>query len=450
MKSLIENLKSYIEKDLYAFHMPGHKRKCPKEIRGQWEDIYTLDVTEVEGTDNLHHPESIIKESLAFATEVYRSKESIYLVNGSTCGILSAIRTCIYRNEDTAKAKILIMAENAHYSAYHAVELMDIRPIYWKVDKNDEIVNSVNPTDLQDILDGIANKREIGAIYLTSPSYDGVISDIATIKSIAKEWDIPLIVDAAHGAHLHFLGEDIGVPATAHGADLVIESLHKTLPSLTQTAILHIGKEFCHTDKLKHNISIFETSSPSYIFMAATDLCIRYMATSDCSEYRRNLADFRHSMSRLKTMELIDKKEGMHAYDITKLVFVIKKPYRHILTGKSLQNLLRASYHIEVEYADSYKILALSSMCDDKEAFDALAYAMTDIDDRICKDRMEISDVERDKATLPDLQVGMRYNENIYIYPPGIPILKSGEVLTENIYMELYEYANKGHTIIKN
>lgn len=450
MKSLVKNLQSYIGRDLYAFHMPGHKRKCPVQIREQLQDIYALDVTEVEGTDNLHHPEGIIKESLAYAMEVYRSKESIYLVNGSTCGILSAIRTCMYRNEDTARAKILIMAENAHYSAYHALELMDIRPIYWKADKNDEIVNSVNPTDLQDILDGIANKREIGAIYLTSPTYDGVISDIATIKNIAKEWDIPLIVDAAHGAHLHFLGEDIGVPATAHGADLVIESLHKTLPSLTQTAILHIGEGFSHTDKLKHNISIFETSSPSYIFMAAIDLCIRYMAEGDFSEYKKYVAKFRDAMKQLQSMELVDKREGIYAYDITKLVFVIKKPYRHLLTGKILQNLLRECYHIEIEYADGYKILALSSVCDDREALEALAHAMLDIDAKVCLGEPGIPNTTERATELPRLQIGEKYMENIYIYPPGIPILKSGEVLTENIYRELCEYANKGHTIIKN
>lgn len=450
MKSLVENLQSYIGRDLYAFHMPGHKRKCPAQIREQLQDIYALDVTEVEGTDNLHHPEGIIKESLAYATEIYRSRESIYLVNGSTCGILSAIRTCIYRNEDTARAKLLIMAENAHYSAYHALELMDIRPIYWKIDKNDGITGSADPTDLQDILDGIANKREIGAIYLTSPTYDGVLSDVATIKNIAKAWDIPLIVDAAHGAHLHFLGEAAERSALREGADLVIESLHKTLPSLTQTAILHVGEDFCHMESLKHNISIFETSSPSYVFMAAMDLCIRYMATSDFTEYQKSLSEIRHRLGSLKTMELLDRREGVHAYDITKLVLVIKEEYRHLLDGKHLQYLLREAYHIEIEYADGYKILALSSVCDDREALEALAHAILDIDAKICLGKLWLPNTTERATELPRLQIGEKYMENIYIYPPGIPILKAGEVLTENIYRELCEYANKGHTIIKN
>ncbi len=231
---LLERLSTYAASDVYPFHMPGHKRQVKMGITSV-PNPFSVDITEIDGFDNLHHAEDILKESMNSAAAVYESDRSWYLVNGSTCGILAAIAAAVKPGEK------ILMARNSHKSAYHAVILNQLEPVYLYPEEVPEfqIPGGIEPEQERALLE----HPEIRAVFVTSPTYEGIVSDIQGIAATAHRHGAALIVDEAHGAHLPF-GDGNYFPdgALQEGADLVIQSLHKTLPSLTQTAILHLKK----------------------------------------------------------------------------------------------------------------------------------------------------------------------------------------------------------------
>ena len=192
MQRLYKKLRDYAASDYYPFHMPGHKRN--PEITGAVLP-YEIDITEIEGFDDLHHASSVLKEAEERAAEAYHADETHYLINGSTAGLLSAVLGC------TERGGKILMARNCHKSVYHAVFLNELHPIYLypEFDAETELNGEISPAKTKDLLDKF---EDIQAVVITSPTYDGVVSDVERIAEIAHAKEIPLIVDEAHGAHL--------------------------------------------------------------------------------------------------------------------------------------------------------------------------------------------------------------------------------------------------------
>ena len=264
-RSLEETLLEYARSDLLPMHMPGHKRRGSPS----GENLpFALDVTEVEGMDDLHDAHGILAEGMARAAALYGSDRAFYLVGGSTVGILAAIRAAVRPGD------AVILARNCHRSVYHAAELCRLRPHYLmpSAELDFGVCASVSPDALARALEDCPDAR---LAVITSPTYEGVISDVAALASLCHKRGIPLLVDQAHGAHLGFGGLPAG--AVAVGADLVVQSLHKTLPSLTQTALLHVSGNRIDSAAVERQLSVFETSSPSYPLMASIDRCVRRM-----------------------------------------------------------------------------------------------------------------------------------------------------------------------------
>ncbi|MCD8218390.1 MAG: aminotransferase class V-fold PLP-dependent enzyme [Clostridiales bacterium] len=305
---LDEELLEYSRSDYYPFHMPGHKRQKLGDFRPE-----EVDITEIEGFDNLHHAEGILKEGQERLARLFGADESFYLVNGSTAGLLSAICGCIRKGD-----RILI-GRNCHKAVYHAAYLMEAKVEYLYPEPTGfGIQGSIAPEQVKQKLEEYPDTR---AVVVTSPTYDGIVSDIRTIADIVHGYGIPLIVDEAHGAHFGF-SEGFPQKAIALGADLCVESLHKTLPSYTQTAVLHMarqrnrllsgetGKALTHVTmqggapgkkenekaaglpgeywfdsaRVKRYLGIFQSSSPSYVLMAGMDRCVR-MVKEDVKRY---------------------------------------------------------------------------------------------------------------------------------------------------------------------
>ena len=269
--SLYEQLNSYGHSDYVPFHMPGHKRQLRDTFLPAalpWQ----IDITEIDGFDNLHHAEGILKESMDLAASYYGTVKTLYSINGSTAGILSAI-SAVTKPGDT-----ILVARNSHKSVYHGVFLRNLRPLYVypQIDRGSGLACGYSPVEIQEML---ITHSEIKAVVITSPTYEGVISDIGSIADMVHEKGIPLIVDEAHGAHLTVSrneGEYFPLSAIGQGADLVIQSLHKTLPALTQTAVLHVcqtnlGKHTEYAKEAARYMGIYQTSSPSYVLMASID-----------------------------------------------------------------------------------------------------------------------------------------------------------------------------------
>ncbi|MCI8550275.1 MAG: decarboxylase [Lachnospiraceae bacterium] len=457
MPKLYERLTAYGNSNVYPLHMPGHKRKGEKFSFG---NPFTIDITEIDGFDNLHHPTGILKEAMENAAAVYGVEKSYFLVNGSSCGILAAISACV-----SFGGKLLV-ARNCHKSVYHGMILQRIAPVYLCPDMVSGwgMSSAVSPEMVEDAL---LKNPEVEAVLITSPTYEGIVSDIRGICEISHKHGIPVIVDAAHGAHFSFW--DICESASFCGADLVVESLHKTLPSLTQTAILHKNSLWVDETRLEWYLQVYQTSSPSYVLMASMDSCIGYAAgkegKEDMASYVGELQDFRKKMEALSHTEILSEGEaGGFSYDISKLVIRAAG-----WSGKELYEKLRRDYQIQPEMCTENYVVLMTSMADNSVVFHHLFAAFVDINKKCSGNCGKLKEKKDDFQPFPEPQVvlipalaiekkkipfsleqceGRISGEFAYLYPPGIPILVSGERVTLQVIETLKRYEKKGFEVL--
>ena len=367
MSELLDSLKTYADSDCLPMHMPGHKRRM-----GEMGNPFFIDITEIDGFDDLHNAKGILKEAQQRAANVYHSEETHYLINGSTAGVLSAVSALV-----SFGGKILL-ARNSHKSAYHAALLrgLKIHYLYPQSIEKWGINGEILPSDVDNILQ---KEPDIEAVMLTSPTYDGVVSEVREIAKIAHHYGVPLIVDAAHGAHFPFSSyfpED----AVSAGADVVIHSLHKTLPSLTQTAILHLNGNRIDKEKIRNYLSIYQTSSPSYVLMASIDTCIKWAAEHrDAFEsFCKRLDGLLDSLRKMHSLTLIE----VPRMDATKVLISVQGLS---INGLELAKILRTTYHIEVEMACSSYLCAITTVADREEDLHRLQTALLSIDKSLSK-----------------------------------------------------------------
>lgn len=468
--SLAEALTEYGRSDFYPYHMPGHKRS---QKMGMWSSVYQMDITEIDGFDNLHQPEGLIKQAQDRAARLYGAEETFFLVNGSTCGVLSAIMAV------TEKQDTILIARNCHKSVYHGAFLQELklRYLYPRQIREYGIADAVSPEEVEEAL---VRYPECKAVVITSPTYEGIIADIRQIAQVVHRYGKILIVDEAHGAHLG-MTHDMPENAVRQGADLVINSLHKTLPAMTQTALLHVQGELVNRKKLRHYLSIFQTSSPSYVFMANMDFCLSYLkeqAAASFGRMQKYYADFMQKMDRSRNIRIGNGKllagKGYHFtdWDIGKLVISVGKTGKKnqsgsgiSLNGQQLYDILRDEFHLQMEMAADSYVLAMMTVMDEEEGWQRLADALLQIDDRIeeraaeyceCtkqavtekdaggesadgypKTEMTIAEAlsavyqgaEKAEKVLLSEAEGEISGNFINLYPPGIPILVPGEVI---------------------
>ncbi|MBO5245642.1 MAG: aminotransferase class V-fold PLP-dependent enzyme [Eubacterium sp.] len=336
---LTEQLKRYDESNIYPFHMPGHKRRIclPK-------DVYHLDITEIDGFDNLHAASGILAEEQRRYADLVGAKQSYFLVNGSTCGILAAISATVPR-----KGTILI-ARNSHKSAYNAMYMRQLYAEYVYPEMTHlDIQGMICREQVEAILQ---TRKNISAVYLTSPTYDGIVSDIASIAQVVHKYNLPLIVDEAHGAHF---GMHPMFPQSAvHlGADLVIQSVHKTLPAFTQSAVLHICSDRVSKEEIERFLAIYESSSPSYVLMAGISRARAFLETEGAErfgELEQNLKRFYEKTTNLRALHVMRTDEfedsRVYAKDPSKILI---RTEGSSINGKQLYDLLLKRYGLQLE-----------------------------------------------------------------------------------------------------
>jgi len=321
-----------------------------------------LDTTEIAGFDDLHAPEGILLEAQARAAALWGSDRAYFLINGSTAGLLAGIYATVSPGDR------VLLVRGHHRAIDHAVELLGLRPVYIDPPQlTGGAFDSVPPEAVEAALETHPDMR---LVVLTSPTYEGVLSDIGAIAEIAHGRDIPLFVDEAHGAHLG-LSQHFPESAISQGADLVVQSLHKTLPSLTQTAILHrIGARVDHA-RIQHALDIFQTSSPSYLLMASIDSCVALMADKGAellAAWRSRLDHFRAEATGLTRLRLLNG--SIDPSKITILTAGVS------LSGAALMERLRRDHRIELEMARENYAVAMTGLgstdADFKRLLDAL------------------------------------------------------------------------------
>lgn len=379
--NLLKRLMEYGNSDFYPFHMPGHKRQYRNHVLSEFPNPFSIDITEINGFDNLHHPEGILKDSMEWAAQIYGSDKTYYLVNGSSCGILSAISGSV-NNRGT-----ILMSRNCHKSAFHGVFLnqLNAKYIYPQLIPEMGLQGGILAEDVEGLL---KKYPEIEAVLVVSPTYDGVVSDIKAIAQVVHRFGLPLIVDEAHGAHFSF-GKDNGFPVSALdlGADIVIQSLHKTLPSLTQTALLHVRKGYIDIERLDRYIHMYQTSSPSYVMMASIENCIRYMEDDGIvklKDFSERIANTRKCLEKMVNLKVLSERvigcNGVFDIDISKIIISTRNTG---WSGSQLDQVLRKEYHLEMEMCGSDYVTAITTLVDTEEGIDRLCAALMEIDGKI-------------------------------------------------------------------
>ncbi|MCD8123706.1 MAG: aminotransferase class I/II-fold pyridoxal phosphate-dependent enzyme [Lachnospiraceae bacterium] len=415
---LYDKLVKHAEDGAYPMHMPGHKRN------GAWLSMgnpYLLDITEIEGFDDLHAPEGILREGMERAARLYGADESWYLVNGSTAGILAGI-AAVTRPGDT-----VLVARNCHRSVYHALLVNRLEPVYLypPVDPDWGIWGSVRPQDVKEALE--KEEREISLVVITSPTYEGGLSDVGRIAEICHAHGVPLLVDEAHGAHLGFSkgftggmagmssavevrGDSMAFPAetagadaslavdvqdgnlfpagaVSAGADLVVQSLHKTLPSLTQTGLLHCRGKRISGERVKESLDIYQTSSPSYILMASIDRCLELLEPENrgwMRDWEDRLRGFYLPARRLRGLRVLTGSPAFFARDSSKLVLSTRGTGH---TGPELAERLRRPYGFEPEMTSTDYVIAMTGAGDTWEAMARFTESVLEIDDLWMRER---------------------------------------------------------------
>lgn len=438
---LYDKLKKYSKSGVYPFHMPGHKRNT---ALSDGTMPYEIDLTEIDGFDNLHNAEGCILEVQNLAERLYNVKKAFLLVNGATGGILSAVRAMTNRGD-----KVLV-ARNSHKSVYNALEICGLEPEYIVPAVDDEFGINCSITPLQ-VEKAIVENPNTKLLIITSPTYEGVVSDIKEICRIAHLHNVMVLVDEAHGAHFPF-SKSFPSEAVASGADAAVASLHKTLPSLTQTALLLTSNESL-INSLAENLAIFETSSPSYIFMSAIEKCLEFCENASAfDEYIKRLNSFNEKCKSLKKIKVLCygndevKNHRFFDFDISKITVSVRGLD---INGTQLAEILRNDFKIEPEMVCSDYVLLISTVCDTDEGFARLINALQIIDSKCSVKKLNAC---RYSITMPKIAVKpcecsgkdgefclLEHSidkislEYVWAYPPGIPIIAKGEIITQDI-----------------
>lgn len=367
------------------------------------------------------------------------------------------------------------MSRNCHKAAYHGVFLNRLRVeyIYPQIIEEFGIQGGLVPEDVENVL---KTDHDIQAVLVVSPTYDGIVSDVEKIVEICHGYGIPLIVDEAHGAHFRY-HKGFPVSALDLGADVVIQSLHKTLPAFTQTSILHVKGDLVDRERLEHYLQIFQSSSPSYLFMAGMERCLKFMeektemtgGRSRMDQFYHRLVKLRKELGAMKHLRLLEEdskgKNGVYDLDISKVIISAKGTG---INGEELGEWLRRDYHLEMEMCAAEYVTAITTVMDTEEGLRRLRNALLEIDGKL-SDRVESQNCgkknqryelkpetvmsiadgweQADKKISLEDSVGRISGEYIYLYPPGIPFVVPGEKISQEVVDLVKWYQKCGYSV---
>ena len=436
----------YNEKNLLPLHMPGHQRNA--EMGASLP--YAYDYTEVEELDNLHAPEGILQEAMNRTAAYYGCSDCFYLVNGSSSGLQAGIFALLEEGDE------VVVARNCHRSVFYALSLRKAKihfllPEFWE---DFSCFGSISPKEVERLLREFPKSK---ALIFISPSYEGVVSDVEAIARLCHENGLSLLVDEAHGAHFSpKKGASFPESAIALGADLVVQSPHKTLCSLTQSAwILGNGERYSR-EKLSFYLSVFQTTSPSYPLMLSLEKATTLLEREGealFSHWKEVMKGFREQARTLSYFSFLwEKEEACFAMDCSK-IFLRALGVPKLRLGRDLAKLLREDYGIESEMHSGENLLLMTGPFISDEELERLFFALKDIERRFGEEKgkplrskllpsalYQISVADNSLQISEGLKDGEELSlydgesriclEYLSLYPPGIPLLFPGEKLT--------------------
>ncbi len=452
---LHEALEKHRLERMAHFDVPGHKGgRGNKELKYfLGEQTLKLDVNSMKPLDNLCHPVSVIKEAQQLAAQAFGAKEAFFIVNGTTAAVQAMIMSTCKSGEK------VIMPRNVHRSAINALVVCGAVPVYVNPGINKQLGIPLGMS-VKDVEQAIIENPDAKAVMVNNPTYYGICSDLRKIVEMAHAHGMRVLVDEAHGTHFYF-GEHMPVSAMQAGADMAAISMHKTGGSLTQSSLLLCG-ENVNTDYVRQVINLTQTTSGSYLLMSSLDIARKnlslhgkemFQKTVDFAEYARE--EINKLGGYYAFAQELEDGDTVYAFDPTKL----SVHTRDIgLAGIEVYDLLRDDYGIQIEFGDIGNILAIISSGDRNLEIERLISALSEIKRLHSKDVTGMFDHEyinpkvvmppqtafyAEKRTLPIMEsAGEVCAEFVMCYPPGIPILAPGELITEEI-LKYTDYAKK-------
>ncbi len=441
-----------------SFHVPGHKNGSAQGLPHLFREMGRLDLTELSGTDNLHNPAGIIKNAQERAARLYGAMESFFLINGTTGGILASISAMANPGDK------ILMQRDCHRSVFHAVALNNLEPIYMRP-QFCPLTGRKFSVAAKQVEDAFSMEQGIKLVVLTYPTYDGVCSDVEKIAEAAHRNGAVLLVDSAHGAHLGF-SDLFPKSPLACGADVVVQSTHKTLPAFTQGSILHINSNRVDSEKMARMLSVYQSSSPSYLLMAGIESAVEIMEKEGRFLLERLYGEIEAFTEKLKrdTDIGLSRRESFLTdtdfdLDESKLLLDFS---RTGISGFRAIEILRKKYEIYAEMAGFKSVLLLSGVGNSQNDFARALSALEAISGDKSIPRKSLSETEYSyripemvvlpgqafykkliKVPLRDAQ-GMISGGYLMPYPPGIPLVCPGERITGETIEHLTELKEQG------
>ncbi|EEH97626.1 MAG: aminotransferase class I/II-fold pyridoxal phosphate-dependent enzyme [Clostridium sp.] len=447
---LFDALKEYVDRDTLPFHVPGHKKGVgiDKEFKNFiGENPFKIDVTVFKLVDSLHHPTGPIKKAQELVADAYESHASFFSIHG-TSGAIQAMILAVVNDGDK-----IIVPRNVHKSVTSGIILSGAVPVFMEpeIDKKLGIAHGVTPETVEKTL---KENPDAKAVLIINPTYYGVATDIKKIADIVHSYDIPLIVDEAHGPHLAF-SEKLPMSALKAGADICAQSTHKIIGSLTQGSLLHVKSKYVDPKRVQQILNLMQTTSPSYIIMASLDCARRQIALEGKDLLQKTIELCKYTRDEINKIpgfycfgEEVLGKPGSYSFDPTKLTISSRELG---ITGFELDMILADKYHIQMELSDFYNVLAVGSFGDTKEGMDRLLSALKEISNDYYGKKEPVQDFldipaiptkilnpreafYSDKISIPlNESIGKISGEFLLAYPPGIPVLCPGEEITQEV-----------------
>lgn len=457
---LFDTLLAHAKRNVISFHCPGHKngRSIDKNLKNYiGEEVFKFDVTVLDEVDSLHDPIGPIKKAQDLMAEAYGVKHSLFLVNGSSVGNIAMFLSACDSGDS------VIVSRNSHKSIMAGIVMSGVWPIWIqpKIDQNLDLIFSVTYEQIREALD---KYPEAKAVFITSPTYNGVTADLKKIIDLCHRRGKIALVDEAHGAHLHF-NKDLPESAVDAGADLCVQSTHKILSAMSQGSVLHFNSNFVDINRVKKIVSMLQTTSPNYLTLASLDLARRQVFLHGRETFDRTLKAARwgraYTNDNITFMKCCTRNEIQEIgfdLDETKLTVNVTKTG---FSGYEIEDILAREYNIQLDYADLFNLVAIMGEGSTKEDVEIFIRALECIDKKyhgkqknwilkipslatemVMKPRDVFLSSSTKKVSLKKA-VGHIAAQTLTPYPPGIPVVIPGERITQEICDYLIDMSSK-------
>ena len=461
---LFETVLNHAKNNVVSFHTPGHKngRGVDRRLRSfTGRNLYRMDLTVFPEVDSLHDPVGPIQKAQQLMAQAYGVEHSFFLVNGSSVGNMIMLMSACRPGDS------VIISRNAHKSTMAGVTLSGVWPIWIqpKVDQHLDILLDSSPEQIEEALRLFPEAK---AVFVTSPTYNGVTADLVKIAEICRSRGKILLVDEAHGPHLKF-HKELPVSAVEAGADMCVQSTHKILSALSQGSVLHVQSDLVDVSRVRKVVSLLQTTSPNYLILASLDVARRQAVLEGHRLFDRVLrhAEFaRRRINQLKNMSIFGRKEIQAlGYDLDQTKLTVNVT-RTGLSGLEVEDLLAEKYRVQVDAADLFNLIAIMGIGTDKSDVERLVDALADIDQKhrgssrnwvlqipeltteMVMNPRDVFLSHKGKRVPLNKAVGQISAQTLTPYPPGIPVLIPGERITQEIVDYLADLARKDIRVV--